>query len=151
MQSYVLWALMQEILVKELAVERGSTAVSALESSAHFLCSRSDRVHHRNFFPAGSKKKSRFVGFHEKTPRFDTLWKREVILFYFNFPMALLCSLTPTHLEALKRCAHMWPRSLLPNLRKIFDVESLICVCFLLTESHQIVFGRFFKNQQLVW
>lgn len=51
MQSYVLWALMQEILANELVVARGSTAVSALDSSAHFLCSRSERVHHRNFFP----------------------------------------------------------------------------------------------------
>lgn len=53
MQSCVLWALMQEILANELTVARGSTAVSALDSSAHFLCSRSESVHHRNFFPVG--------------------------------------------------------------------------------------------------
>lgn len=66
MQSCVLWALMQEILANELTVARGSTAVSALDSSAHFLCSRSERVHHRNFFPGQSKKKSRFAGLSEK-------------------------------------------------------------------------------------
>lgn len=57
MQSYVLWALMQEILANESVLVTGSTAVSALDSSAHFLCSRSERVHHRNFFPVGLKKK----------------------------------------------------------------------------------------------
>lgn len=152
MQSYVLWALMQEILVKELAAVRGSTAVSALESSAHFLCSRSERVHHRNFFPVGSKKKSRFVGFHEKKPLSLTLMEERGYSILFNFPIAWLCSLTPTsphtqrHPRDVPSCdqGHFcptWEHLMLFNMS----------LCFLLTERNQIVLGRFFKNQQLLW
>lgn len=146
MQSYVLWALMQEILANELTVARGSTAISALDNSAHFLCSRSERVHHRNFFPVGSKMKSRFVGFSKKNPQFKTLWKREAIFFYLTSQVSWFCSLTLTYPHT-----HRHPR----DVSKQYDQDHFcptwktmnvccwvftISVCFLLTGSSKLVF-----------
>lgn len=48
-QSVVLDARMHESLAKAATVAGGSTATKALASSAHFLCSGSDTVHHRIF------------------------------------------------------------------------------------------------------
>lgn len=50
MQSVVLDARMHESLAKAATAAGGSTATRALASSAHFLCSGSDTVHHRIFF-----------------------------------------------------------------------------------------------------
>lgn len=49
MQSVVLVARMHESLAKAATAAGGSTATRALASSAHFLCSGSDTVHHRIF------------------------------------------------------------------------------------------------------
>lgn len=49
MQSAVLDARMHESLAKAATEAGGSTATRALASSAHFLCSGSDTVHHRIF------------------------------------------------------------------------------------------------------
>lgn len=126
MQSCVLWALMQEILANELTVARGSTAVSALDSSAHFLCSRSERVHHRNFFPGRSKKKGQDLqDLVKKNTQFKTLWKKEVILFNFTSKLILLTrTQISTYSQAPKRCAQaVRPGSLLPNRK---DNERLL-------------------------
>lgn len=148
MQSYVLWALMQEILANELTAARGSTAMSALDSSAHFRCSRSERVHHRNFFPVGSKNESRFTGFSEKKKKtkpkltqFNTLWKREVILFYLISQVRWFCSLTLTfpHTGTQERC----PSSVIKITfaqhggQWMFAFESLLC-CF--ADSNKQIF-----------
>lgn len=50
MQSVVLDARMQESLAKAATSAGGNTATRALASSAHFLCSGSETVHHRIFF-----------------------------------------------------------------------------------------------------
>lgn len=52
MQSVVLDARMHESLAKAATAAGGSTATRALASSAHFLCSGSDTVHHRIFLAA---------------------------------------------------------------------------------------------------
>lgn len=50
MQSAVLDARMHDSLAKAVTAAGGSTVTRALASSAHFLCSGSDTVHHRTFF-----------------------------------------------------------------------------------------------------
>lgn len=121
MQSCVLWALMQEILANELTAARGSTAISALDSSAHFLCSRSESVHHRNFFPVGWKKKSTFVEFGKKKISLRPYGRGRLsyfILFKFTRNLILL---THTHISTHLQAPNGWaqalpPRSLLPNM-----------------------------------
>lgn len=50
MQSAVLDARTHDSLAKAVTAAGGSTVTRALASSAHFLCSGSDTVHHRTFF-----------------------------------------------------------------------------------------------------
>lgn len=49
MQSAVLDARMHDSLAKAVTAAGGSAVTRALASSAHFLCSGSDTVHHRTF------------------------------------------------------------------------------------------------------
>lgn len=104
------------------------------------------------FLPCRVKKEVKICRISWKKTLSLTLMEERGYSILFNFPIAWLCSLTPTyphtqrHPRDVPSCdqghfCSTWEHLMLFN----------ISLCFLLTESNQIVLCRFFKNQQLLW